>query len=104
MGSPIIMRPMAFLMSGGDVGFLPAEACPVTRGPHHGPGDHEGFMVADAETADGSASVRVALWRCEPCGALLVGLGEVGPPLDGPAGTGVHAQEFTWFEESEGTA
>ena len=72
----------------------------MTGGPHHGPTYPKSFLVADAATTDKTASVRVAVWCCAPCGALLVGLGKTGPRLDGPPGTGVHVQEFTWLEES----
>jgi hypothetical protein len=93
------MPPEAFLMSGSAETFQLADQCPVTKGPHRGNPVAQSYLLADATVRDRSASVRIALWRCKPCGALLVGLGQTGPALDAPHGTGVHVQEFTWLEE-----
>lgn len=93
------MPPEAFLMTGAATPFRLAEPCPVMQGPHCGPVEEGSFLVADAVTRDRSASIRVALWRCQFCGVLMIGLGQTGPALDGPPGTGVHIQEFTWLEE-----
>lgn len=91
----------AFLMSGMGASFRPAGPCPVMNGPHCAGTDDGAFMVADARTGDGSAAVRVALWRCRFCGALLAGLGrpEDGAAAAGP-GEGIDVQEFTWLEEA----
>jgi hypothetical protein len=101
------MPPMTFLTA------MPAEYVPdaVFRGAaecpgssdlmHHGIPDRGSFAVADMVTADGAASVRVALWRCGFCGRVLAGVGRAGPALDGPPGTGVHAQPFAWLEETD---
>lgn len=82
-----------------DTPFRIADSCPVMDGSHEGNRLEGNFLVADAVTADGTASVRIALWRCAACGVQLVGIGKTGPDLDGPPGTGVHVQEFTWLEE-----
>jgi hypothetical protein len=89
---------MTFLMTGTAAPFRPAGTCPVTAGPHQGTPERGAFLVADAATADGSAAVRLALWRCGLCGSLLAGLGLPDVPLDSAPGTGVHCQEFTWLE------
>src|SRR5215831_5092776 len=95
------MPPEAFLMTGGAAPFRPARACPVSGGPHEGGSGDGSWMVADAAVADGTAVVRVALWRCRMCGTLLAGIGRPSADLgDGP-GTGVHVQEFTWLEGTE---
>jgi hypothetical protein len=86
-----------FLMSGGDMPFVPAEPCVLTGGPHHGNQDQSAFLVADATTKDRSASARFALWRCEECGTLLVGIGATDVPLGG--NESAYAQEFTWLEQ-----
>ena len=61
--------------------------------------DNENFLVADAATKDASAAVRIAIWRCQHCGMLLVGIGRQDGALDADMGEGVHAQRFTWLEE-----
>jgi hypothetical protein len=91
----------AFRMSGMGASFRPAGACPVMNGPHAAPGSERGFMVADAATADGTASARLVLWRCQFCGTLLTGIGRSDVPVgDGAPGTGAAGQEFTWLEEN----
>src|SRR5215472_8297566 len=94
------MPPEAFLMTGSAVPFRPAAACPVTGGPHTGDGGDGSWMVADAATADGTAAVRIALWRCAACGVVLIGVGR--PDADPDAGrcSGIHSQEFTSLEEA----
>ena len=94
------MPPEAFLMTGSAVPFRPAAACPVTGGPHHGGGGDGSWMVADAATADGTAAVRIALWRCAACGVLLIGVGRPDADPDAGPGSGIHAQEFTWLEDA----
>lgn len=84
------------LMVGGGDDYLPAAACPVAsqqlgNGEYMAHrGDHGSFLVADAKVKDGTAAVRLALWRCVYCNAVLVGLGDPAQPLDG--------QDFTWLE------
>jgi hypothetical protein len=93
------MPPEAFLMTGGAQPFREAEACPVMAGPHCAPRDKRSFMVADAAVADGTAAVRIAIWRCQFCNALLIGIGRPLAEIAGKPGTGVHSQEFAWLEE-----
>jgi hypothetical protein len=91
----------AFRMSGMGASFRPAGACPVMNGPHVAPVQERGFMLADAATADGTASARLVLWRCQFCGTLLTGIGRSDVPVgDGEPGTGAAGQEFTWLEEN----
>lgn len=85
---------MSGLGAGGE--FRPAQSCPVAETLGSGAymshvGDEDSHMVADASTRDGTASVRIVLWRCVYCGALLAGLGTTDsePRAD---------QEFTWLE------
>ena len=78
------MPPDYALMSlGSPDAFRPAGSCPVASGwsrgeymPHQG--DADSFLVADARTADGTAAVRLAAWRCVHCGALLAGVARAG--------------------------
>ena len=92
------MPPDYALMSlGSPDAFRPAGSCPVASGwsrgeymPHQG--DADSFLVADARTADGTAAVRLAAWRCVHCGALLAGVARA----DGDPGA---AQQFAWLEE-----
>jgi hypothetical protein len=84
------------LMVGAGDAYLPAGGCPVAAqkygagGYMSQQGDPGSFLVADARVKDGSAAVRVALWRCVYCNAVLIGLGDPEEPLD--------AQDFTWLE------
>lgn len=95
------MPSQAFLMSGMGASFCPAGPCPVTDGPHCAPDSERSFMVADATTGDRSAQVRLVLWRCRFCRALLAGLGRADEsPVQSGYGTGVDVQEFTWLEEA----
>jgi len=55
-------------------------------------GNPDSFLLADAAVKDGSASVRLVLWRCVYCNILLAGLA----PADGDPGIG---QAFTWAEQ-----
>jgi hypothetical protein len=98
------MPPESFLMTGGSAPFRPPGTCPGSGGPHYGSPGEGSYLVADAATKDGSASARVALWRCRLCGSLLVGIGRAGVPVDAAPGTGVHAQEFTWLEDTQAVA
>lgn len=99
---------MQYLMAGPGGAYQPAGSCPVAEAimgtdyaAHHGvPSEPDSFMVADMMTKDGSASIRVALWRCQYCNTLLIGVARAGVPVDGPPGTGVSVQEFTWLEET----
>jgi len=86
------MPGQAFAMSGMGASFRPAGPCPVMRGPHCMPDGDGSYMVADAATRDGTAGVRVALWRCRYCGTQLTGIGRLGENAD--------VQEFTWLEEA----
>jgi hypothetical protein len=87
-------------MVGGGDAYRPAESCSVASEKygngeymaHQGPSDS--FLVAEAKVKDGSARVRIALWRCSFCGAVLVGLGD--PEED------VQEQEYAWFERAGG--
>jgi hypothetical protein len=86
------------LMVGAGDDYLPAGGCPVA-GEKYGNGEymaHQGdpdsFLVAEARVKDGSAGVRLVLWRCVFCGSTLVGLGV-------PEGT-LGAQDFSWMEYS----
>lgn len=88
------------LLVGGGDGYIPAASCPVAE-ENSGTGEymsHQGdfssFLVAEARVKDGSASVRVAVWRCVFCGNTLVGLGDPAEELD--------KQSFTWMERSQG--
>jgi hypothetical protein len=94
------MPPMSFLMTGQGGVFMLAGPCPVTGGPHHGSPGRGAYAVADITTRDRFAAIRVAVWRCQPCGTLIAGIGSTEPPVDGEPGTGVHTQEFTWLEET----
>ena len=94
------MPPNTFLMVGGGDDYRPAESCEVAS-KKYGNGEymsHQGhpdsFLVADARTKDGTAMVRLALWRCVFCSKILVGLGA--PEQLALAGT----QEFTWMERA----
>jgi len=82
---------------GSEGSFKLAGSCPVAAQgasgeymPHQG--DAGSFLVADAQTRDGTASVRLALWRCVHCGLLLTGVARA----EGGPGA---AQSFTWLEE-----
>lgn len=94
------MPSAAFLMTGAAMPFRLAEPCPVMSGPHHGKPDREAFLIADVATRDRTAVVRVASWRCEACGVLLVGIGRPDAAVDAEPGAGIHNQEFAWLEES----
>lgn len=94
------MSPEAFLMTGAALPFRLAEPCPVMNGPHCGPPERSGFLIADAATADRTAAVRVSAWRCRFCGVLLIGIGRPDAAPDAEPGDGVHNQEFTWLEEA----
>lgn len=86
-----------FLMSGADAPFNVAGPCSVTDGPHNGSTENGSYLVADVATRDGTAKVRIALWRCAECGSLLAGIGNANLPLeDGLSGW---AQDFTWLEQ-----
>src|SRR5215472_1633113 len=70
------------------------------RNKQDGDGGDGSWMVADAATADGTAAVRIALWRCAACGVLLIGVGRPDADPDAGPGSGIHAQEFTWLEDA----
>lgn len=82
-------------MVGGGDDYRPAEGCPVAMEKFgHGEylahrGSPDSFLVALASVKDGSAAVRIALWKCVFCGMTLVGLGVP----DGELGH----QDFTWL-------
>ena len=86
------------LQVGGGDDYLLAAGCPVASQKFgHGGymshrGDPESFLVAEARVRDGSASVRVAVWRCVFCGKTVVGLGDPAEP--------VGAQDYTWLEKA----
>lgn len=88
------------LMVGGADDYLPAAGCSVASEKHGGgeymahQGDQQSFLVAEARVKDGSAAVRVAVWKCVFCGTVLVGLGDPLAPLD--------QQDFTWMEAPRG--
>jgi hypothetical protein len=86
------MPGQAHAMSGMGASFRPARPCPVMKGPHCAPDEPGSFMVADAAVRDGTAGVRLSLWRCRYCGAQLTGIGRLGEDAD--------IQEFTWLEEA----
>lgn len=85
-------------MVGGGDDYLPAGGCPVAgqKFGHGGymshRGDPDSFLVAEARVKDGSASVRISLWKCVFCGATLVGLGDPAEEID--------QTEFTWLERA----
>lgn len=88
----------AFLMSGAAEPLVLAGSCPVTAGPHCA--DPGSFLVADAAVRDGSAAVRLALWRCKFCRSLLVGVGPQSGVLDVSGDRAlIDSQEFTWLEQ-----
>ena len=94
----------AFLMTGAAAPFTLAEPCPVMDGPHCGNPEVSAFMVADATTRDGTATIRVVMWRCRYCGVLVTGIGHPrGNPDSSRADrvntAAVDAQEFTWLQE-----
>ena len=77
-------------------GFRLAESCPAASEWAAGAymshqGDPGSFAVADVTVRDGSAAVRVAVWRCVHCGVTVAGLGSAGEPPD-------RDQPFTWLE------
>jgi hypothetical protein len=84
------------LMVGAGDGYLLAGGCPVAsqkfgNGEYMShQGDPNSFLVAEARVKDGSASVRVAVWKCVFCHMTLVGLGDPEEALG--------AQDFTWLE------
>jgi hypothetical protein len=101
---------MSFLTAGDGGAFRLAGSCPVAEqvmhtdyAAHHGiPSEPESYMVADMITRDGTAAVRVVLWRCQYCATLLIGVGRTDEALDGPPGTGFYSQDFTWLEADSG--
>jgi hypothetical protein len=86
------------LMVGAGDDYLPAGGCPVAiekygNGQYMAHiGDPDSFLVAEARVKDGSAAVRVVLWRCVFCHATLIGLGL-------PEGE-LGSQDFTWMEHA----
>ena len=91
----------AFMMSGSASPLRLAEPCPVARGPHHANLDEGAYLVADVSVRDGTARVRLALWRCARCGVMLAGVGLPHGTLNGEADrAAVDEQEFTWLEET----
>lgn len=86
------------LMTGGGDDYQPASGCPVASEKYGNgefmahQGDPDSFLVAEARVKDGSASVRVAVWRCVFCQAELIGLGKPEELLG--------YQDFTWFERT----
>lgn len=86
---------MSGLGSGG--AFRPAGSCPVASQWAHGEymshqGSQDSFLLADAAVRDGTAVVRLALWRCVHCGTLLTGIARPDGSPDGPG-------DFSWLEE-----
>jgi hypothetical protein len=86
---------MSGLGDGGE--FLLAGSCPVAEQWANGEymshqGDPDDYLVADAATRGGSASARIALWRCVHCGTLVVGLATCD---DEPS----EDQDFTWLQQ-----
>lgn len=85
-------------MVGGCENYVLAESCPVASkkfgngGYMSHMGDPGSFLVALASVKDGSAAVRISLWRCVFCGNTLVGLGDPEEPVGG--------QDFSWFEKA----
>ncbi len=92
------MPPNRELMVGGAEDYGLAESCPVasTRFGNGGYMSHMGdpgsFLVALAQVKDGTAAVRISVWRCVFCKKVLVGLGNPDEP--------VGEQDYTWFEEA----
>lgn len=91
------MADSRLLMVGGGDDYLPAGGCPVATGYGNGEymahaGDPDSFLVAEARVKDGTASVRIAVWRCVHCKATLIGLGVPEEPLN--------QQDFTWLERA----
>lgn len=88
-------------MVGGDEEFVPAKGCPVAMRqfadgeyfPHNG--DPDRFLAAEVQVHDGSAKIRLALWRCVYCGVMVVGLGDTKAAIT--------SSQMTWFEEKAGT-
>ncbi len=89
----------AFIMSGSASPLRLAEQCPVAFGPHYANLDDGAFLVVDASTRDGTAKVRLTLWRCLLCGVMLVGVGPPRGAMNGNDQAEVDEQEFTWLEE-----
>lgn len=95
------MPQSSFVMSGSASPLRLAGPCPVTQGPHHANLDEGAYLVADVGVRDGTAKVRLALWRCARCGVMLVGAGPVRGAMNGGYDRAeVDAQEFTWLEET----
>ncbi len=95
------MPQATFVMSGSASPLRLAEPCPVARGPHNANLDDGAYLVADVAVRDGTAKVRLALWRCARCGVMLVGVGPLCGTMNGGADRAeVDAQEFTWLEET----
>ena len=97
---------MTYLTAGPGGAYQPAGSCPGAEkimsteyAAHHGVPGNGTFMVAEMTTRDKSASIRIALWRCQYCRTLCIGIAGTDIPIDGPHGAGVHNQEFTWLEE-----
>lgn len=92
------MAASQFIQVGGGDAFIPAQGCPVATEkygngqylPHQG--DNGSFLAAEARVHDGSAVIRLALWRCVYCGAVLVGVGNMNEAE-------INDTELTWFEE-----
>lgn len=83
-------------LGGGGI-FRLAESCPVAESLGSGSymshqGNPDSHMIADASTRDGTAAVRIVLWRCVYCGTLVAGLGSAEGEPSGD-------QEFTWMEQ-----
>ncbi len=89
----------AFVMSGSASPLRLAEPCPMARGPHQANLDDGAYVVVDAAVRDGTAKVRLALWRCLLCGIMLVGVGPPRGVMNGNDQAEVDEQEFTWLEE-----
>jgi hypothetical protein len=86
------------LRVGGGNAFRLAQGCPVASRWGSGEyvahqGDANGFLLADARTRDGTAAIRLALWRCVHCGMLLTGIAQAEGDPDS-------TQDFTWMEET----
>jgi hypothetical protein len=94
----------AFLMTGAATPFRQAEPCPVLDGPHGRSPEDGSYLVADATTRDGSAAVRIAVWRCSYCGVLVTGIGRLTGNLSLTGSREnrmlIDSQEFTWLEET----
>ncbi len=93
------MPPNRELIVGGGDDYVPAESCTVASekfgngGYMAHQGDPNSFLVVLAKVRDGSAAVKIAVWKCVFCHKTLIGLADADE-------RGSH--EYTWMERGEG--